>query len=274
MRHYSTPEVSELTGLPQARIRRWAKTGLIGQREGDRGPWRYTFQDVAVLRAAANLRDASVPTARVTRTLRKLKEQLPPDRPLSSVQVTVQGRNVVVKDRLASWEPETGQGTLDFDAPTPPKSITPRLPKQRSDAAAADAEELYQAALELELAGQSDAARVAYESVLQSDPHLVAARINLGRLLHGAGKLSEAEALYREALQRDPDNTIAGFNLGVVLEDQGKSDAAVLAYRSVLGVDEAYADAHYNLSRLLEAKGDVRGALRHLSQFRRLAQDD
>jgi len=103
---------------------------------------------------------------------------------------------------------------------------------------------------------------------------LVGARINLGRLLHAAGKLDEAEALYRAALEQHPKSAIAAFNLGVVLEDQGKNDRAADAYRKALDIDERYADAHYNLSRLLEAQGDARGALRHLSSFRRLMQND
>jgi hypothetical protein len=42
----------------------------------------------------------------------------------------------------------------------------------------------------------------------------------------------------------------------------------------VLALDDGYADAHYNLAHLLEALGDPRGALRHLSRFRRLVQND
>ena len=33
-------------------------------------------------------------------------------------------------------------------------------------------------------------------------------------------------------------------------------------------------DAHYNLACRLESLGDPRGALRHLSRFRRLVQND
>jgi tetratricopeptide (TPR) repeat protein len=92
--------------------------------------------------------------------------------------------------------------------------------------------------------------------------------------MHAAGHLREAEAHYRSALELKPKNALAAFNLGVALEDQGKTEAAAEAYRTALAADEEYADAHYNLSRLLEAQGDLRSALRHLSRFRRLIQND
>jgi tetratricopeptide (TPR) repeat protein len=277
VRQYSTREVADLAGLPEARVRRWARAGLVTPAKNGQGRWHFSFQDLAVLRAAGKLLDAKLSVKRVTQALATIREQLPAGRPLSSVRILVTGKRVVVKDRLAAWEPESGQCALDFDVQAMSKQVAPKFPR-RSRAELERQEEtadrLYQAALDLELLGRGDEAREAYEAVLRRDPHLVGARINLGRLLHAAGRLGEAEALYRAALEQDPSSTIAGFNLGVVLEDQGKAAAAADAYRSVLALDDGYADAHYNLAHLLEALGDPRGALRHLSRFRRLVQND
>jgi tetratricopeptide (TPR) repeat protein len=274
VRHYSTQEVAELAGLPEERIRGWDRAGLLTPSR-DSGRWRFSFQDLAVLRTARKLLDTGVTTQRVTRTLRLLHDQLPAGRPLSAVKLLVTGGHVVVRDRLSSWEPESGQRTLDFDLRAMSEQVAPKvLPRAEPEREDLSADGLYQAALDLELAGRGDEARATYEAVLRRDPMLVGARINLGRLLHAAGKLREAEALYRAALEHNPNSVIAAFNLGVVLEDQGKAADAAGAYRKVLAIDERYADAHYNLSRLLEAQGDARGALRHLSSFRRLLQND
>jgi len=277
VRAYSTREVAELAGLPEARVRRWARTGLVTPDKDDQGRWRYSFQDLAVLRAAANLLGANVTVNRVTRTLSLLREQLPDGRPLSAVRLIVTGQRVIVKDRLASWEPESGQGALDFDVQAMSELVAPELPRRSRaelEQEGKSAADLYETALDLELAGRFEEAREAYEAVLGRDPQFTGARINLGRLLHAAGSLSEAETLYRAALEQNPGNALAAFNLGVSLEDQGKTDAAAVAYRIALAVDDGYADAHYNLSRLLEAEGDVRSALRHLSRFRRLIRND
>jgi tetratricopeptide (TPR) repeat protein len=275
VRAYSTREVADLAGLPVSRVRGWARAGVVTPRKDNHGRWRYSFQDLAVLRTAAKLLEADVRVNRVTRTLSLLREQLPAGRPLSAVRILVTGQRVIVRDRLASWELDSGQGALDFDVQAMSAQVAPQLPVKtaaNSEPQEETSNGLYETALDLELAGRGDEARDTYEAVLRRDPKLAGARINLGRLLHAAGRLGEAEALYRAALEQDPGNALAAFNLGVALEDQGKADAAADAYRIALEIDEGYADAHYNLSRLLEAQGDVRGALRHLSRFRRLMQ--
>lgn len=281
MREYSTREVAEIAGLPAAQIRRWARAGLVTPHKDGRGRWRYSFQDLALLRTAKKLLEAPLTLNRVTRTLRLLRAQLPPGRPLSAVRILVNGSRVIVKDRLASWEPASRQGTLDFDPTALSSQIAPRLAprrkrrkSERRPLSPRSAAALYQNALDLELAGRADEAQQAYRDALQRDPTLVSARINLGRLLHNANRTAEAEALYRAALEQDPGNALAAFNLGVALEDQGLTDAAIDAYRRTLAIDEAYADAHFNLSRLLETAGDKRAALRHLVRFKHLIHRD
>jgi tetratricopeptide (TPR) repeat protein len=273
VREYSTREVTELTGLPEPLIRRWARARLITPNKDLQARWRYSFQDLALLRTAGKLLKANLSLNRITRTLRTIRKQVPAGRPLSAVRIVVTGRRVVVRDRLASWEPESRQGTLDFDVQKITQPIAPHIPR-RSRAelkkATPSAEGLYQAALDLELAGRGAEARDAYEAALERDPKLVSARINLGRLMHAANRVTEAEALYRAALAQNPRSALAAFNLGVALEDQGAESAAIEAYEKALAIDASYADAHFNLSRLLEAKGDTRGALRHLNTFRRL----
>ena len=273
MREYSTRQVADLAGLPEDQIRRWARAKLVTPSKDAQGRWRYSFQDLALLRTAGKLLGARLTPHRVTRTLRLIREQLPAGRPLSAVRLFVTGQRVVVKDRLASWEPESRQGTFNFDVQALSRqvaSLIPRHSRAELERQAQSAVDLYETASDLELAGRSDEAREAYQAALRWDPKLVSARIDLGRLLHAANRVAEAEALYRAALEQDPHNALAAFNLGVALEDQDKVDAAVEAYRRVLAIDDAYADAHFNLSRLLEAEGDERGALRHLSTFKRL----
>jgi tetratricopeptide (TPR) repeat protein len=275
VREYSTREVTDLTGLPEALIRRWARARLITPNKDLQGRWRYSFQDLALLRTAGKLLKAHLSLNRITRTLRTVRKQLPSGRPLSAVRILVTGRQVVVRDRLASWEPVSRQGTLDFDVQKLSQAVAPHIPRRSREElkkAAPSAEGLYQAALDLELAGRGAEARDAYEAALERDPELVSARINLGRLMHAENRVTEAEVLYRAALAQDPKSALAAFNLGVALEDQGAAEAAVEAYERALAIEANYADAHFNLSRLLEAKGDARGALRHLNTFRRLLQ--
>lgn len=275
MREYSTREVAELSGLPDSRVRGLTRAGLVTPAKDAQGVWRYSFQDLALLRTAAELFKAGLSARRVNKTLGLIREQLPEGRPLSAVRILVNGQRVVVKDRLSSWEPESRQGTFDFDVQALSKPLAarasrfPAAPPMKPGSAV----DLYESALNLELAGRSDEASDAYKAALELDRTLISARINLGRLLHAARKPAEAESLYRTALEQDPRNAVAAFNLGVALEDQGKLDAAIVAYTRTLDIDADYADAHFNLSRLLESRGDRQGALRHLSSFRRLMKE-
>jgi tetratricopeptide (TPR) repeat protein len=272
VREYSTREVAEISSLPVAQIRRWARAGLVTPAKDPGGRWRFSFQDLALLRTAGRLLAAGVRPVRVTRALHQLRDQLP-GRPLSAVRLVVDGKRVIVQDRLASWVLESRQGVFGFEmdpaeAPEPEPAASLR---QRP--APEMAEELYRAALDLELAGRTQDAEAAYRAALGKNPRLVDAKINLGRLLHTANRFAEAEKLYQAALDQDPDNALATFNLGVALEDQDRTGAAIDAYRRAIGIDETLADAHFNLSRLLEAGGQNQAALRHLSRFRQLTRD-
>lgn len=273
MREYSTREVAGLAGLPESRVRRWARDGIVAPKKDLWGRYRYSFQDLALLRTAARLFDARLSPSRVTRALRAIREQLPEGRSLSAVQIFVMGKTVVVKDRLASWEPESRQGMLDFDVRNLSRQIARKIPRgsrPKPEPKEAGAEDLYESGVDLELAGRNSEALDAYRAAIEKDPALVGARINLGRLLHAANELEQAESHYRTALEHDPDSALAAFNLGVALEDQGRTDAAIEAYRRSLSIDKDYVDAHFNLSRLLEQRGDKQSALQHLSRFKRL----
>ena len=111
------------------------------------------------------------------------------------------------------------------------------------------------------------AAQKAYELCLKADPDYLEARINLGRLLHLAGRLSEAERVYRVGAKADP---FIAFNLAVVLEDLKREPEAIIAYREALALDPQFADAHFNLARLYERAKDPKASLRHLLAYRRM----
>jgi tetratricopeptide (TPR) repeat protein len=95
----------------------------------------------------------------------------------------------------------------------------------------------------------------------------VDARINLGRLLHLAGRLTDAERVYRSGDKTEP---FLVFNLAVLLEDLDREPDAIAAYREALALDPQFADAHFNLARLYERARDPKASLRHLLAYRRM----
>jgi tetratricopeptide (TPR) repeat protein len=276
MTGYSTRAVAEILGITEERVRSFARAGLLAPTRGPGNQYRFTFQDIVLLRTARELLERDVPPRRVRAALLSLRAQLPRGRPLSAVRIRAHGDRVVVRDADAAWEPETGQMALDFAAELEVGGPGPRAQpgEARGEPFAPDAGEAddwYDLAIDLEAASAAKA-RAAYGRAIALDPGHAEAHLNLGRLLHEAGELPGAESHYRQACAARPDSALAAFNLGVVLEDRGDADGAVAAYRRAVKLDPEHAESHFNLGRLYEAQGDVSAALRHLAEYKRIRE--
>jgi len=276
MRAYSTREVAGLIGGSQHHVRAAVRAGVVSPTKTPQGHFRFSFQDLAFLRATTTLESPSLSVRRLWRALRATRAALPPERPLSSVRVVAVTDRVLVKENNTSWDPESRQTLFAF-AVTDADAYSPDAEQQRSPARIVTThtgEYWFERGLRLDRGGDGDQAIRAYRKAIEIDPKQVDARINLGRLLHGEQRYREAETLYREALAHDTNHPIAAFNLGVVLEDQGALDAAIDSYQIALAADSSLPDAHYNLARLYGWRGDRELAARHLARFRALLNDE
>ncbi len=273
MSGYSTRDVTKLLGLTPAQVRGYARAGFLEPAKGPRGEFRFSFQDLVLLRAAKGLAAAKIPSRRIRIALRKLKEQLPQGRPLSGLRIAAEGERILVTDGETAWHPESGQLVLDFSVAELAAKAAP-LDRRRAQAARAEekltADEWYALGFDLEVTSPEEA-RDAYRRALELDPRHADAHVNLGRLLHETGRVADAAAHYRLALDADRAHATAAFNLGIALEDLGRYSEAVSAYRQAIRADPTMADAYYNLARLYEKLGKKAAALRYLSKYRRLA---
>ena len=273
MKGYSVKDVARMLDLSVGQVRSYARSGLVAPQRGHRGEYRFGFQDLVLLRTAKGLLSQRIPPQRVRTALNRLKQQLPEDGTLSSVQISAHGSRIVVQRSGRSWQPESGQSLLAFEpeygggAPKRPIAEPPER-----EVPGLDAEDWFRLGGELEQ-GAPAQAREAYRRALELEPRHVDARINLGRLLHEAREWDAAEKHYRMALADRGDDSTALFNLAVVLEDLGRRREASDAYRDTITADPEYADAYFNLARLLEQSGDRKSALRYLKIYRRLTED-
>jgi tetratricopeptide (TPR) repeat protein len=272
MRAYSTSEVAELLGESPARVRAFARAHFVSPSRTSGGHYRFSFQDIVMLRTAKGLAAAKLDRRRMWKALRALRDQLPADRPLSSVRVLAEGDRVLVREQNSVWDPESGQTILDFSISDLAVKVAPMV-KDAAAAAKAEAstgDEWFFLGLEFDQVGARDDACAAYREALNIDAKHVNARINLGRLLHNNRSYQQAEELYREALRIDPSNSVAAFNLGVALEDQGAVQEALETYQHALAVDPTIPDVHYNIARLYEHQGNAQAAQHHFAKFRAL----
>ena len=269
MHQYGVRDVERLLGLPKATLRAMVAAGFVTPERGVGNRWRFSFQDLIVLRTAQSLANADVPQRRISNSLRELRRQLPDAMPLSGLSIGAVGDSVVVREAGTRWQAESGQYLLEFDG-DPDEGALSVIERREDEPAAKDPEGWFERAAVLEAAGDAAGAMRAYGHAVAADPSRIDARINLGNLLHAAGQLDEAERTYRDALDICGSDAVLLFNLGVLLEDLRRPLEAVQAYRAALRADEQLADAHYNVALLYRRLGRPREAIRHMGQYRRL----
>lgn len=262
---YGLEEVERLLRLPRATIRAFVDAGFVKPARGARNALRFSFQDLVVLRTAQALAEAKLSKARITRSLRELKKQLPESMPLKGLAIGVEGDRLVVKQGGTRWQADSGQYLLGLDAAglaAPVATIAPP---------AVDADDAFNTAASLE-ATDAEAAIHAYGQAIKADACHLDARINLGRLLHERGRHREAERAYRDALDACGADATLLFNFGVLLDDMGRIADAIAAYEGALALDASMADCHYNLALLYEKRRQPRDALRHMSRYKTLTR--
>ena len=276
MRSYSVRDVERVLRLSPDITRNLIKAGFVKPARGSRREYRFSFQDLIVLRTARALIEAKVPPRRIRRALASLRRELPESMPLSGLSISAVGDDVVVRDGENHRHVDSGQYLLGLDVSLENGMLHVVERKPPQDAAAlacAPVRDWFAQALSLE-SSDPHAALTAWRHAADQEPRNAAAWINWGRLLHEQGKTQQAAEVYRRALAQVGPDPLLLFNQGVLLEDLGDSAAALEAYQTALSEDPDLADCHYNLARLYESLGKPQHAIRHLGQYRRLVSGD
>lgn len=268
-RGYGTREVAELIGLRPAQVRRFVQRGIVRPDRGNRGDYRFSFQDIALLRTARRLLDADVPARRVLDALHRLRSRTGEDASLSAVRIYAEGNTVVVREADTLWEPISGQCRLPLSRLERAGEVRPLASPAVSAAQvrfeALDSDDWYNLGLDLE---EVEPARApdAYRRAIALDPDNADAHVNLGRLYQIVGDLRRAKRHYQLALDAAADHELAYYNLGTVFDELDEYDIALEYYRRAASIP----DAHYNLARIFGLRGDELASLRHLRRYRQL----
>jgi tetratricopeptide (TPR) repeat protein len=269
MHAYGVRDVERLLHLSRNTLRALVTAGFVSPSRGPRKGWLFSFQDLIVLRTAQALVESNVPQRRITKSLKELRRHLPEAMPLSGLSIGAVGERVVVKEGAARWQADSGQYLLAFEGDPASGSLSVVDQPTPAEIDEADMPTAFEKAVFMEQIDEAAAIR-AYEAVLAEDPSHLDARVNLGRLLHEAGRYEKAERVYRDALEACGDDEILYFNLAVLLDERSRVRESMQAYEAALRVDPSMADAHYNLSLLYKKIGRAKDALRHMAEFRRL----
>lgn len=269
---YSLKSVREMLGLSAGTLTRLIDAGFVTPARGPRNEYRFSFQDVILLRTADQLLANKIPPRKVVKALVQLRRQLPDEVPLTGLRISAVGPDVAVRQGDLQWDAESQQLLMDFDV-TPSGKAGGAVtfiarPTPHAVSAAVPEAELAQA----ESLEHSDpaAAEAAYRNVIRHAADRIDAYLNLGALLYEGGRLQEALAVYEQGLQRAPREARLHYNRALALEDLRRENDALAAYEACIALADDFADAHFNAARLYEQLGRNQLALRHFSAYRRL----
>ena len=269
MHSYGVREVERLLNLPRSTVRTLIAAGFVSPARGPRNAWRFSFQDLIVLRTAQALVAAQVPNRRITKSMKELRRHLPESMPLSGLRIGAVADRVVVREGTTRWQAESGQYLLEFGGDPAEGSLNVIERKTPAPEPPPEAQDWFAMALALERDDPQGALQ-AYGKAIAADPAHLDARINRALLLHEARRFAEAERAYLEALQACGSDPVLLFNFGVLLEDMERPTDAVQAYEAALAGDPSMADGHYNVALVYEKLRKPKEAIRHMSQYRRL----
>lgn len=261
MQTYTLRGIQSMLGISRSVLSGLIASGFVTPSRGQRREYRFTFQDVVLLRTAYSLQRADIAPRKIIRSLRQLKATLPDELPLTGLRITAVGNEIAVRSGDTQWHVESGQLLLDFEVKPARGNVTLQAGQTPSD--------WFNRGLELEARDRTQA-EAAYRQAIGTAPAYVDPYLNLGVLLCDQGRCAEAVELYRQALKHCPGEALLHFNLAVALEELERADEALASYEASLQLSPTLADAHYNAARLHELSGNSRQAIRHYSEYRRL----
>ena len=277
METYSLRDIQSMLGISKAVIGGLIDAGFVTPSRGPRREYRFTFQDVVLLRTAHGLQSARIAPRKIVSALKRLRSTLPAELPLTGLRISAVGSEVAVREGNTQWHADSGQLLMDFEVRPVPQaggSAVSFLSRETAalDAEASSASDWFDEGLALEGQGDLPGAERAYRRAIEADPGYVDPVLNLGVMLCDAGRCKDAIELNLQALQHKPDEPLLYFNLAVALEDARRFDEALASYERCIQLQPGFADAHYNAARLHEQMGHATRAIRHYSEYRRLSR--
>jgi len=267
MQTFSLRDIQSMLGVSRAVITGLVASGFVTPSRGERREYRFSFQDVVLLRTAHRLQAAHIPPRKILRSLQRLKATLPEELPLTGLRITAVGNEIAVREGATQWHIDSGQLLMDFEVvPAAQGNVSVLSREPEAEETAADC---FSRAMELEERDPAGAER-AYRRAIASAPGFVDPYLNLGVMLCDDGRCTEAVDLYRQAIAHAPSEPLLHFNLAIALEDARRIEEALASYEACMKLEPGFADAHYNAARLHEMLGHATKAIRHYSEYRRL----
>ena len=106
----SLRRVQAMLGLSSSIVSGLIAAGFVAPTRGRRTEWRFTFQDLMLLRTAHALQATKIPARKILRSLARLMATLPQELPLTGLRITVIGADARYATAMASGRPTAANG--------------------------------------------------------------------------------------------------------------------------------------------------------------------
>lgn len=241
---HSVRDVCRLLDISAPRVRMWIRLGLIEPVETIHRLDFFDYREVANAKRLAELIRGGASTGEIRRGLEQLRGWLPDAHlPFSQLAMLESAGRLLVRLNGELFDPD-GQRLFNFDSEASSESVVPLV------TGGVPLDELFEAALEAEDAGQYRRAARLYRQAIEIDAENPVLHFNLGNVQFAIGAWAAACDAYREAVSHDPNYVEAWNNLGSALAELGEESDAVAAFRQALRLVPGYADAQYNVEHL------------------------
>lgn len=268
---YTLKSIEEMLGLSRSVVTGLIDSGFVTPTRGPRNEFRFTFQDVVLLRTAHHLKNARISSRKLLSALQQVKDKLPDEAPLTALRIRAIGNDVAVRNADAQWEAGNGQLLMDFEVGSAQGSVR-FLERAPVPATGPSADDCFQRGERLE-ATDAVQAEAAYREALALEPGYTDASLNLGAMLCEQARWAEALTVFDRALAVAPETALLHYDRAIALEELGRVRDALKSYERCLELAPDFSDAHFNAARLHEQLGNAQGAVRHYSAYRRLQPD-
>ena len=245
---YGAREASKILGIPETRLRYWARIGLVRPSVRTARRRLYNFQDLVCLRTARTLVDNGYAPHRIKACLRNLQSFFPGGQHrLHALKVFGDGRKLIVDVDGTLVDSTTGQQVFQFNIDGAMRDLRQKI--RDIAGRAEDAQFWFEKGASLDAdPEQYPEAIQAYETSIRLDNSLPHTYVNLGNIYYNMGERRRAEELYRQALQRDSNHPQAHYNLGNVLEENSRLQEAIYHWQQAFELDSKFPDPLFNLA--------------------------
>ncbi|MCK5724992.1 MAG: tetratricopeptide repeat protein [Gammaproteobacteria bacterium] len=123
-------------------------------------------------------------------------------------------------------------------------------------------------------AGKTKKAQDLFINLIDKQPNISNAHVNLGIIFIKNKSLNEAENAFMQALKINPENIYALNQLGILHRQQGNFSESKSAYEKAISIESEYAFAHLNLGILYDLYlYDFPKAIEQYKKYQKITDD-